>query len=181
MATVLDPPVSSEAAAAPAQPATQPAADKLVIVAYSGELEALWASLIMASAGAASGMDTMIFFTFWGLTPLVRDDVRITGDNAMQKMMSLMHRGGMRHMKTSKLNFAGAGPAMMRKLARDHHAASPEELVTLCRELEVRMVPCQMSMDIMGLHADDLIDGLEAPVGAATMLAEAQGAVTFFV
>jgi peroxiredoxin family protein len=174
MATVLDRPAETTAP-------TTPAADKLVIVAYSGELESVWATLIMASAGAASGMETTIFFTFWGLFPLVRDDVRLTGDSGMQKMLSLMHRGGLGHLRTSKLNFAGAGPAMMRRLARRHNVASPEELITLCRELEVKLVPCQMSMDLMGLHREDLIDGLEEPAGAATMLAQAQGAATFFV
>jgi len=174
MTTVLDRPV--EEVFAP-----KATADKLVIVAYSGELESVWATLIMASAGAASGMDTTIFFTFWGLFPLVRDDVRITGTGGMQKMLSLMHRGGMHHLRTSKLNFGGAGPAMMRKLAKRYHVASPEELVALCRELDVKLVPCQMSMDMMGIRAEDLVDGLEEPAGAATMLAAAQGAVTFFV
>jgi len=174
MTTVLDRPVEEVFA-------QKAIADKLVIVAYSGELESVWATLIMASAGAASGMDTTIFFTFWGLFPLVRDDVRITGTGGMQKMLSMMHRGGMHHLRTSKLNFGGAGPAMMRKLAKRHHVASPEELVALCRELDVKLVPCQMSMDMMGIKAEDLIDGLEEPAGAATMLAAAQGAVTFFV
>ena len=63
------------------------------------------------------GMETIIFFTFWGLFPLVRNDVRMTGDNWMQKMMSMMNRGGTEHLRLSKMNFAGAGPAMMRKLA----------------------------------------------------------------
>lgn len=174
MATVLDKPAVAEVTA-------KPTADKLVIVSYSGDLETVWATLIMASAGAASGMETTIFFTFWGLFPLVREDVRITGDGGMQKMMSFMHRGGMRHLKTSRLNFAGAGPMMMRKLAKRYHVASPEELVALCRELDVKLVPCQMSMDMMGIKREQLIDGVEEPAGAAAMLAEAQGAATFFV
>jgi peroxiredoxin family protein len=175
MATVLDQPIPAVAPPAP------PVADKLVIVSYSGNLEPVWATLIMASAGAASGMETTIFFTFWGLFPLVRDDVRITGDNGMQKMMSFMNRGGMKHLKTSKMNFRGAGPAMMRKLARKYNVASPQELFALCRELDVKLLPCQMSMDMMGIHREDLIEGVGEPVGAATMLAEAQGAATFFV
>jgi peroxiredoxin family protein len=175
MATLLEQPTTTTQAAPP------PVADKLVIVSYSGDLETVWATLIMASAGAASGMETTIFFTFWGLFPLVRDDVRITGEGGMQKMMSFMHRGGMKHLKTSKLNFAGAGPMMMRKLAKRYHVATPEELIALCRELDVKLVPCQMSMDMMGIKRDDLIDGLEEPAGAAYMLAAAQGAATFFV
>lgn len=156
-------------------------ADKLVIFTWGGDLDKIWPTLILASTGAAMGMDVLVFFTFWGLFPLVRNDVRITGDNWMQKMLSLLHRGGTEHLKLSQLNFAGAGPAMMRKLASDHKIASPRELLELAREAGVRLVPCQMTMDLLGLRREDLIDGLEAPAGAATALAEAQDAITLFI
>ena len=68
--------------------------NKLVVVAWSGDLDKVWPTFILGTSGAAMGMDTMIFFTFWGLFPLVRNDMRITGENWMQKMMSLMNRGG---------------------------------------------------------------------------------------
>lgn len=127
------------------------------------------------------GMETTIFFTFWGLFPLVKDDVRITGDNWMQKLLSTMDRPGLEHVKLGKMNFAGAGPAMMRKLAKDHQVASPEELIELAKDLGVKLVPCQMTMDLLGLHRDDLIDGLEEPAGATTALLEAQDAITLFI
>jgi peroxiredoxin family protein len=154
---------------------------KLVIMAWSGDLDRIWPTLILGTTGAAMGMETTIFFTFWGLFPLVRDDVRITGDNWMQKLLSTMDRPGLEHVKLGKMNFAGAGPAMMRKLARDHHVASPEELVELAKDLGVKLVPCQMTMDLLGLHREDLIDGLEEPAGATTALLEAQDAITLFI
>ena len=83
---------------------------KLVIFAWSGELDRLWPTLILATTAAAMGRAVTVFFTFWGLFPLVRNDVRITGENWMQKMMSMMNRGGTEHLKLSKYNFAGAGP-----------------------------------------------------------------------
>ncbi len=61
---------------------------KLVIMAWSGDLDKIWPSFILGTTGAAMGMETTIFFTFWGLFPLVRNDVHITGENWMQKMMS---------------------------------------------------------------------------------------------
>jgi peroxiredoxin family protein len=155
--------------------------EKLVIMAWSGDLDRVWPTLILGTTGAAMGMETTIFFTFWGLFPLVRDDVRITGDNWMQKLLATMDRPGLEHVKLGKMNFAGAGPAMMRKLAREHHVASPEELIALAKELGVKLVPCQMTMDLLGLHADDLIDGLEPPAGATTALVEAQDAITLFI
>jgi peroxiredoxin family protein len=155
--------------------------NKLVVVAWSGDLDKIWPTFILGTSGAAMGMDTMIFFTFWGLFPLVRNDVRITGENWMQKMMSMMNRGGTDHLGLSKMNFAGMGPAMMRKLAKQHNVASPGELLEVARDLGVRLTPCQMTLDLLGLSKDELIDGLEPPAGATAMLAEAQEAITLFI
>ena len=69
-------------------------AEKLVIFAWSGELDKIWPTLILATTGAAMGKETTVFFTFWGLFPLVKNEVRITGENWMQKMLSMMNRGG---------------------------------------------------------------------------------------
>jgi len=162
--------------------ANEPAVDdKLVIFAWSGELDKLWPTLILATTGAAMGKETTVFFTFWGLFPLVKNQVRITGENWMQKMLSMMNRGGDEHLKLSKMNFAGAGPAMMMSLARDHKVASPHELMQVALDLGVHMIPCQMTMDLLGLKREDLIDGLDEPAGATTALAAAQGAMTLFI
>lgn len=96
-------------------------------------------------------------------------------------MMSAMNRGGTDHLGLSKMNFVGAGPAMMKKLAEEHHVASPTELLEVARDLGVKLIPCQMTMDLLGLEVDDLIDGIDPPAGATTMLLEAQEAVTLFI
>jgi peroxiredoxin family protein len=172
------PSVSIEEAMQPAVPKQEP---KLVIFAWSGELDKIWPTLILATTSAAMGQDTTVFFTFWGLFPLVKNEVRITGDNWMQKMLSLMNRGGIDHLKLSKMNFVGAGPAMMRSLAKSHKVASPAELLAMAKEMGVKLIPCQMTMDMMGLKREDLIGGLEEPAGATTALLEAQGASTLFI
>jgi peroxiredoxin family protein len=155
--------------------------EKLVIIAWSGDLDKVWPQMILATTGAAMGMQTTIFFTFWGLFSLVKDDVRLTGDNWMQKMVSLMDRPGMEHLKLGKMNFGGAGPAMMKHLAKGHEVASPGELLEMAHDLGVRFVPCQMTMDLLGLSREDMIDGLDEPAGATTMLLEAQDAITIFI
>jgi peroxiredoxin family protein len=155
--------------------------EKMVIFAWSGELDKIWPTLILATTGAAMGKETTVFFTFWGLFPLVKNEVRLTGSNWMQKMLSMMNRGGDEHLKLSKMNFAGAGPAMMNHLARKNHVASPHELLDLAKEMGVKLIPCQMTMDMLGLKREDLIDGLEEPAGATMALAEAQGAITLFI
>jgi peroxiredoxin family protein len=160
---------------------------KLVIFAWSGELDKVWPTLILSTTGAAMGMETTVFFTFWGLFPLIKNDRkegrirRLTGENWMQKMLSVMNHGGTEHLKLSKMNFAGAGPSMIKKLARDHKIAMPSELLEAAREMGVHLVPCQMTMDLMGLTREDLIDGLEDPSGATTALLEAQDAITLFI
>jgi peroxiredoxin family protein len=153
----------------------------LVIFAWSGDLDRIWPTFILATTAAAMDMQTTVFFTFWGLFPLVKNDVRITGENWMQKMMSMMNRGGTEHLGLSKMNFAGAGPAMMKKLADEHNVASPQELLEVARDLGVELIPCQMTMDLLGLERGDLIDGLAEPAGAATALAKAQDALTLFI
>ncbi len=155
--------------------------DKLVLFASSGDLDKTWATLILATTGAAMGQRVTVFFTFWGLFPLVRNDVRITGTNWMQKMLALFNRGGTEHLKLGKMNFAGMGPRMMRKLANEQKVASPTELLEMARDMGVRLVPCQMTMDMMGLKREDLIDGLEEPAGATTALLEAKGATALFI
>ena len=143
---------------------------ELVIVAESGDLERTWATAILASTAAAGEMKVSIFFTFWGLFNLVRPEVRITGTNLMQRMLAFMNRPGMDHAKLSKLNFAGMGPWMMKKLAKQYGVAEPRELIEMAQALGVRLIPCQMTMDLMGISADQLIDGVEPAVGAAYAL-----------
>ncbi len=146
--------------------------ESMTLVAWSGDLDKVWPALILGSTGAAYGMNVTIFFTFWGLFPLVRDDVRITGADAMTKALAGMNRPGIGHMKLSKLNMAGMGPWMMRKLASDQKVAQPHELIEMCLELGVNLWPCEMSMDLLGLRKDQLIEGVGEPVGAATALSE---------
>ena len=155
--------------------------EKLVIFAWSGDLDRVWPTLILATTAAAAGMATTVFFTFWGLFPLVRDDRRITGANWMQKMLSVMNRGGIDHLKLSKLQMFGAGSGMMKLLAKNHQVASPAELLESAIELGVKLIPCQMTMDMMGLTKADLIDGIEEPAGAMTAMLEAKDAVTLFI
>jgi peroxiredoxin family protein len=156
--------------------------NKLTIIAWGGNLDQIWPTTILATTAAASGMEASVFFTFWGLFAIVKPDVRITGDNWMQKMMSVMNPGSAQKAKLSRYHFAGAGPAMFKKLADEHQVAKPDELITLADDLGVRLIPCQMTMDLLGLKREDLIDGLEEPVGAATAIAEMRdAAVSLFI
>jgi peroxiredoxin family protein len=163
-------------------PEQPPSAKELLIIFESGDLERTWGTLILATSAAASGMKVSIFLTFWGFYPLVKPGVRITGENWMQKMLSVMNRPGIDHLRMSRLNFAGMGPWMAKRLAREHGVASPGELLEIAQSMGVRLIPCQMTMDMFGLTRDDLIDGLEEPAGAATVLEKiASGTPALFI
>ena len=152
------------------------------LIAWGGDLDRIWPTTILATTAAASGMDVAVFFTFWGLFPLVREDKRITGTNWMTKMLSAMNHPSANHAGLSKLNMGGMGPTMMRSLAKKNGVAPPEELMEMARDLDVKMWPCQMTMDLMGIKREDMIDGLDEPAGAATALARMQrSAVSLFI
>ena len=161
-------PVPAPLADVPADPQVKP--KDILIINYSGDLEKVWATMILASASAAMGVKTRVFVTFWGLQVFVRDDRRITGENWMQKMMSAMQRPGISHRKLSKMDFFGMGPWMMRKLAAKYHVASPKELLEAAQEMGVEFIPCQMTMDMFGLKPSDMIEGMSEPAGAATVI-----------
>lgn len=145
-------------------------AKKMTIIAWSGTLDKAWPTLILATTAAASGMDVAVFFTFWGLRILQKNNKRTTGRNLKQRMLSVFNRGGTEHLGLSKLNMAGMGPVMMRQLAKEHKVAEPQELLQMAQELGVKLWPCQMSLDLMGFKNEDLIDGLPESVGAATAI-----------
>lgn len=156
---------------------SDPSEGKMTLVCFSGDLDKVWPQYILATTGAAYGMDVTLFCTFWGLFPLKRPEVRITGDNWMTKMLGLMNNERLTH-----LNFGGAGAKMMRQVAKDKKVAPPEELFEIAQEMGVKIAPCQMTMDLMGLTAEDLVDGLEAPLGAAAAVAEMKKSeITLFI
>ena len=142
---------------------------RTTIVAWSGDLDRVWPQLILATTAAAYGMTTTVFFTFWGLFTLKRPDVKITGSDWKTKGLGVMNRQGL-----TKLNMAALGPLLMKRVATEHKVAPPSDLLDTARELGVRLWPCSMTMDLMGLTPADLIDGVGVPVGAATALAEMQ-------
>lgn len=142
----------------------------MAIVCWSNDLDRVWPTLILATTGAASGMDVNVFYTFWGLRALQRSEKRVTGENWMQKAESIVDRGGLEHLRLGKIHFGGMGTKMIKKLAKDYKVADPAELMEMAMDLGVKMYPCQMTMDLYGLTKEDFIDGIEPSMGAASFL-----------
>lgn len=156
--------------------------DSMTIIAFSGDLDKLWPTMILSSTAAASGMDVTVFYTFWGLFPLVKEDVRMTGHDAMTKMLAGMNAPAFTRSKLSKMNMGGMGKWMMRKVARKNNLLPPEELFAMCLDLGVNMWPCQMTMDLLGIKPEQMVEGLGEPAGAATALARmSQSQISLFI
>ncbi|MBI3688680.1 MAG: DsrE/DsrF/DrsH-like family protein [Actinobacteria bacterium] len=155
---------------------------RMAMVCWSSDLDRVWPVLILGTTAAASGMEVDIFFTFWGLRVLQRNDRRVTGSNWMQKAEALVDRGGTDHLKLGKIHFGGAGTKMIRKLAVNNKVASPTELLQMGMDIGVRLHPCQMTMDLYGLTREDFIDGVNPSLGAAAFMEMAAEAdVSFFI
>jgi peroxiredoxin family protein len=159
-----------EPAAVPEPPKAETKTKELVIVNWSGDLDKVWPVLILSSTAAASGLRCRVFVTFWGLLPFVRDQKRVIGENWMQRMLSVMQRPGIDHLKLSKMNFLGMGPWMMGTLRKRYGVASPRELLEAATAMGVEFIPCQMTMDMFGLTREDLIPEMGEPAGAATAI-----------
>jgi len=179
---VAEPPALAPEQRTTTAPALEPEVEaetktkELVIVNWSGEFDRILPMLILSSAAGASGVGCKVFVTFWGLLPFVRDGKRLTGENWMQKMLALMQRPGIDHVKLSKMNFMGMGPWMIRSLMKKYHVASPRELLEAAQAMGVEFVPCQMTMDLLGIRREDLIEGMGEPAGAAAAIEMMTGA-----
>ena len=157
-------------------------AKTMSMICWSNDLDRVWPVLILSTTAAASGMDVNVFFTFWGLRVLQKNDKRFTGQNWKQKMESVMDHGGTDHLKLGKMHMGGMGTRMIKGLAEDYKVASPTELLEVARDLGVKLYPCQMTMELYGLSKEDFIEGLEAPVGAASFLNwAADSDITMFI
>ncbi len=171
--------LEARVAALEAHPA-QGIEDRLAMVVFSGDLDKAIAALIIATGAASMGLETSMFFTFWGLNAVKKQKV-FAGKNLLEQGFTAMLPGGMGQMGLSQMNFFGAGAQIIRKLMRDHGVMSVEELFDLARELGVRMVVCDMSRELLGARDDELVDGLEHG-GVATFLGDATRAkVTLFI
>lgn len=154
--------------------------NRVSIIVFSGDLDKVLPAFIIATGAAAMGMEVSLFFTFWGLNVLKkRRD--LAGKGFLEKMFALMTPVGTEGLGVSKMNFFGIGAKMLRALMKSKQVASLEELVQMAKEMGVRIVACQMSMDVLGVKKDELWDDIEVG-GVATFLADAaKSKVTLFL
>ncbi len=148
--------------------------NKLSMVVFSGDLDKLLASFIIATGAVAMGMEVVMFFTFWATSALRDKKKRAKGKNIFGKMFGFMLPKGAGKVKLSKMHMGGMGTGMMKYLMKKKNVSSLEEMIQLAAELEVKLYICEMSMDLMGLKPEEMIDypGRDF-VGVAKFLEEA--------
>lgn len=138
-------------------------------VVFSGDLDKTIAAFIMANGAAAMGRDVTIFFTFWGLNILRKAKKVQVKKTLVEKMFGFMMPRGTQKLGLSRMNMGGAGAKMIRWIMKKKNIRSLEQLIEDAKAHGVRIIACQMSMDIMGIHQEELIDGVELG-GVATFL-----------
>jgi peroxiredoxin family protein len=148
----------------------QVAEDRVALVVFSGDLDRVLAAFIIATGAAATGQQVSMFFTFWGLSVLKKDK-QLSGKTLFQKMMTLMSPGSSQSLPVSQMNYFGVGAKMLRSMMKAKNVNSLEEMISLARELGVRMIACEMSRDLMGIKESELVAGLECG-GVASFLAD---------
>jgi len=138
------------------------------IIVMSGDMDKVMAALNIAIGAAAMGKETAMFFTFWGLKTLQKGNY--TGKGFYGKAMGFLNRGGINRIGPSHFNFWGLGRWMFKQMMKQHKITPLQELLKTAMDLGVKMLPCQMSMEVMEIKREDLIDGVQDPCGVATML-----------
>ena len=146
---------------APAAPAMQPTGDGKTIIVFSGDLDKVLASFIIANGAAAMGRPVTMFFTFWGLNVLRKGQKQKVDKTFIEKMFGAMMPRGTGKLKLSKMNMGGMGTAMMKKIMKDKNVDSLETLIKKAMSAGVKVVACTMSMDVMGIKEEELIEGVE--------------------
>lgn len=155
--------------------------NKLSMVVFSGDMDKVMAAYIIATGAAASGMEVCMFFTFWGLKAIQKPGA-MTGKGLFGRMLGVMNRGGLNAIGPSRLNMGGMGRWMFKKMMKEKGVATLPELYEIAVELGVKMMPCQMSMDVMEFCPENFQPNVTPPVGAASFLEEAaESKITLFI
>ena len=159
----------------PAKTLQQPSSvDKgKTIIVFDGDMDKVLASFVIANGALAMGRPVTMFFTFWGLTALRRENKVKVKKNFMEKMFGAMLPRGSKKLKLSKMNMGGMGTRMMKKIMKDKNIDSLEDMMKKAMENGVKIIACSMSMDVMGIHPEELIDGVEIG-GVGTYLGDAE-------
>ncbi len=151
------------------------------MIVFSNDLDKALATFVLANGAAATGKDVTLFFTFWGLSVLRKKPEKHVKKDLMGKMFGAMLPNGMDSLALSSMNMAGMGAAMMKGRMKKKHVDQVRQMYEDAKKAGVRMIACQMSMDIMGITREELLEGVEIGGVATYMGAASKSKVNLFI
>lgn len=160
--------------------ATQDKMNKTIIV-FSDDLDKVMAAFMVATGAAAMGFGVSMYFTFWGLSVLRKENAKAGGKSLIDKMFALMMPKGTNKLVLSKMHMLGAGTWMMKRVMAQKQVAMLPELIKTAQDMGVNFIVCQMTMDMMGLKKEELIDGLSFTGVAGYLAAAEESNVNLFI
>lgn len=174
---VVDEAVESQAVAEEGQQQ----ANELSMIVFSGDLDKVLAAFIIANGAAAMDTPVTMFFTFWGLNVLRKGEAIAVKKNLVERMFGWMMPRGAEKLVLSKMNMGGMGTMMMKRVMQQKNVYSLPKLMETAREAGVRMVACTMSMNVMGIRGEELVDGVEFGGVASFLDAADRSRTTLFI
>lgn len=148
---------------------------------FSGDYDKAMAAYIIANGAAAYDHEVTIFHTFWGLNALRKDSQVPVKKNFLEKMFGKLMPRGTDKMGISKMNYLGMGPKMIKRVMKKHNAMPLPQLVDMAQEQDVKLIACTMTMDLLGLQKEELLDEIEYG-GVAAYVGEAEeGNISLFI
>lgn len=153
----------------------------LTMVFMSGDFDKAFAAFIIANGALAMGKEVTIFSTFWGLDVIKKSSFSTAGRGFLEKMVLMMRPKGPNKLGVSKMNFGGIGPKLFRYMMGKKKVEGLDNMIEMAQEFGVKIIACQMSMDVMGLKKEDLIDGVEVGGVAAFLSSSYQSNTTLFI
>lgn len=151
------------------------------MVVFSGDLDKAIASFIIATGSASMGKEVTMFFTFWGLNILKKKNKPKVAKGALEKMFGFMLPKDPSRLPLSKMNMAGMGPKMIKYIMKKNNVDTLETLIENALKMNVKIVACAMSMDLMGIKKEELIDGIEVAGVASYLGATEEAGLNLFI
>jgi len=150
--------------------------NKLSIVMFSDDLDRALAGFMLATTAASMGMEVSMFFTFWGLNIIQKNEGRIKSKGLARKLLNFINRGGSKRLTLSKYNMLGLGTWMMKGMMKEINMPSIDEFITMAKDMGVKLIPCTTTCGVMGIPEDAFRSEVDSLAGAAYYLTQASEA-----
>lgn len=151
--------------------------EKMTLLVFSSDLDKVLGAFVVATGAALMDIEVTMFFAFWGLNVLRKKGAKTTGKSFVHRMMGRMLPKGPDELKLSNMNMMGLGTRMMKGIMKKQKVMDLPSLMKLAQDLDIRFVACEMSMNVMGMKKEELLDGVQL-AGVATAVAKASDSKT---